>query len=77
MCILHIWYCNRILDLSLARNIFTCYTIPKELKCSLSIGHIYSWPWPILKVKVKVMHILAVNISQMVTDRAYIAIANK
>ena len=26
------------------------------------------WPWPILKVKVKLTHISTVNISQMVTD---------
>ena len=37
--------------------------------------HIYIWPWPILKVKVKVMHILTVNISQAMTDRANITIA--
>ena len=37
--------------------------------------HIYIWPWPILNVMVKVMHISTVNISQTVTDRANIAIA--
>ena len=39
--------------------------------------HTYIWPWPILKVKVKVMHILTANISKMVTDKANITIAIK
>ena len=29
--------------------------------------HTYIWPWPILKVTVKVIHISTENISQMVT----------
>ena len=39
--------------------------------------HIYISPWPILKIKVKIMHIWTANISQMVTDRRNIAVANK
>ena len=39
--------------------------------------HIYFWPWPILKTKGKVMHILTVDISKMVTDRVNITIAIK
>ena len=39
--------------------------------------HIYIYPWPILKVRVNVMHISSINISQTVTDRANIGIANK
>ena len=39
--------------------------------------HIYILSCLILKVRVKVMHILTVNISHTVTDRASIAIANK
>ena len=34
-----------------------------EVKCDFT-WHKYIWPWPILKVKVKVMHILTVNILQ-------------
>ena len=37
--------------------------------------HIYLWPWPVLKVKVKVTHLSTVNISQEVKDRANITIA--
>ena len=40
--------------------------------------HVYIWPWSILKGRVKVMHILTVNILQTVSaDMANIAIANK
>ena len=39
--------------------------------------HIYISHWPILKVTVKVMHISIANFSQMVTDSAIIATANK
>ena len=39
--------------------------------------HIYISNWPILKVKVKVMHISAVNFSQMLTDRANILPPNR
>ena len=28
----------------------------------------YIWPWPILKVRIKVVHISTVNILKMVTD---------
>ena len=38
---------------------------------------IYIWQWPILKVKVKIMHFLTVNILQTVTNKANIAIAKK
>ena len=38
--------------------------------------YVYMWPWPILKVKVKIMQIFTVNISQAVTDMTNIAIAN-
>ena len=38
---------------------------------------IYNRPWPTLKVNVKVMHILAVNISYMVTQDKIIVITNK
>ena len=38
--------------------------------------HIYIWSWFILQVRFKVMHISTVNISQKVTDRTNIAIAN-
>ena len=37
--------------------------------------HNYIWPWPILKITVKVMHISTINILQTVRDRANIAIA--
>ena len=37
--------------------------------------HIYIWPWPILKVKVKVMHISTMNSLEMVTDMIEITIA--
>ena len=37
--------------------------------------HIYIYSWPVLMVKVKVMHILTVNISGMVTDMINITIA--
>ena len=37
---------------------------------------IYIWPWPILKVKVKAMLILTVNISHTMTNMINIAIAN-
>ena len=41
-------------------------------------ANIAIWPWPILKVKVNVMHISSVNNLQTVTDRAnMIANANK
>ena len=43
----------------------------------VSEWHIYIWPSPILKVKVKFTHISTVNISQMATDRANSATANK
>ena len=48
-----------------------CY---QQIESSLQslCRHIYSLSWPILKVKVKVMHILTVNISQMVKDMANI-----
>ena len=39
--------------------------------------HIYILPWTIVKVWVKVMNFSTVNISQMVTVEANIAIANK
>ena len=39
--------------------------------------HIYIWPWPVLTIKAKVMHILIVNISETVKDRTSIAIGNK
>ena len=47
-----------------------------ECRMWLSDWHIYIWPWLILKVKVKVMHISAVNISQTVTDKTNITNAN-
>ena len=37
---------------------------------------LYIWPWLILKVKVKVMQILAVDISKTVKDSKTIAIAS-
>ena len=39
--------------------------------------HIYIWPWLILKVKFKVMHISTTIISQIVTDKTNIALTNK
>ena len=39
--------------------------------------HICIWPWPILKVKVKVMHTSRMNVSQTATDKANIAIGSK
>ena len=58
------------------RQIGQTLLLPKQnVACGLSI--IYIWPCPILKVGVNVMHILTANISQMVTDWANTAIANK
>ena len=37
-------------------------------------GHIYIWPWPILKVNNKAMHLSNENISQTVKDRISITI---
>ena len=49
-----------------------------EVACGLSIAiFTFDLALSILKVKVKVMHIWTVNLSQMVMDRANIAIANK
>ena len=39
--------------------------------------HIYIWPWSILNLKVKVMQIFAVSITQTVTYILSIAVANK
>ena len=39
--------------------------------------HIYIWPWPILMVKVKVIHTWTMNISKKVTDRVNTTIAIK
>ena len=39
--------------------------------------HIYICTWLILKVKVKDIHVSTISISQTVTDRANIDIANK
>ena len=47
------------------------------VKTVLTDLHIYISPLLILKVKVKVMHILTVNVLQMVTDRTNIIIGNK
>ena len=35
----------------------------------------FDWPWPILNIWVKFMHILTANISQTVADKANITIA--
>ena len=37
-------------------------------------GHTYIWPWPILNIKIEVMHILIVNILQTAKDRANITV---
>ena len=50
-----------------------CYHQRESLWISICT---YIWPWPILKVKSKVMHISTATVSQTITDRTNIAIAN-
>ena len=40
-------------------------------------GHICIWPWPILKIKLKVLNSSTANISKIVTDKSNITIAIK
>ena len=51
--------------------------LPTNRKLHKAFPYIYIWHWPIVKINVKVMHIYIANFSQMVTDWANIAIANK
>ena len=52
-------------------------TIAIEYEIMYRLAYICIWPWPILKVKVKVMHISTVNILEMVIDRVKITITIK
>ena len=40
------------------------------LRIDFRFACIYNWPWPILKAKAKVMHILTADVLEMMNDTA-------